>query len=85
MCVCVCVCVNNNIVYAFNLSIHEAQACRFMWVWGQPVLHSKFQAKQGFVRRTLLGEEGKIGELSQMTTASQRLNWEAWFILFSST
>lgn len=43
--------------HAFSFSTQEAEAGRSLSVQGQPRLHSKFQASQGYVARLLQKEK----------------------------
>ena len=44
------------VVHTFNPGIWEAEAnTDLLWIWGQPDLHSEFQARQGYIFRVHIG------------------------------
>lgn len=43
-------------------SFQEAELASWDWVWDQPVLHSKFQACQGFIQQIIKQIEEKEKE-----------------------
>ena len=47
------------VVHVFNPSTGEAEAGRFLWVWDQPGLQSKFQDSQGYTEKPYLFKKKK--------------------------
>jgi hypothetical protein len=41
-------------IFTFNLSLQEAELCRFLGVQGWFGVHSKFQGSQSYIERTWL-------------------------------
>jgi hypothetical protein len=48
------------VTHNFNPNTHESEACGSLWVWGQPDLHSEFQASQSYIVRPCLKIQNNI-------------------------
>jgi hypothetical protein len=55
------------VVYTLNPSTKEARASGSLWIWGQPGLHTEFQASQVYLVRPCLKKTNKnLAEMKQM-------------------